>query len=82
MAEACAFGLEDRISGEIVAVALVASPESTLEQAALTAWCAERIRRDCIPERWFFLNEIPKTDRGKINRDRVREHCLAQSKEK
>jgi acyl-coenzyme A synthetase/AMP-(fatty) acid ligase len=29
-----------------------------------------------VPEQWFVLAEIPKTDRGKINRDRVRDACL------
>ena len=77
IAEACAFGLEDAISGEIVAVALVLREGASLDGKTLAAWCAERIRRDCIPERWFFVSEIPKTDRGKINRDRVREYCLA-----
>ena len=28
------------------------------------------------PCRWYFVDEIPKTDWGKINRDRVRDHCL------
>jgi acyl-coenzyme A synthetase/AMP-(fatty) acid ligase len=28
-----------------------------------------------VPERWFLLPEIPKTDRGKINRTHIRIHC-------
>ena len=30
------------------------------------------------PERWFVVAEIPKTDRGKLNRAAVREACLAR----
>ncbi len=77
--EACAFGLPDDIAGEIVAVAIQSSPNAGVEVEALRNWCAERIRRECVPERWFFLDEIPKTDRGKLNRDRVREACLLEA---
>ena len=47
-----------------------------LAPALLRAWCLERARRDIVPERWFILDEIPKTDRGKISRARVRDRCL------
>ena len=29
------------------------------------------------PERWFVVADLPRTERGKINRDTVRESCLA-----
>lgn len=77
IAEACTFGVPDAVSGEIVAAAVCltdGTPE--LDTVALRSWCAERIRRESIPERWFFVSEIPKTDRGKINRNHVRDHCL------
>lgn len=46
----------------------------------LRKWCAEHIRTESIPERWFFLEEIPKTDRGKVNRDNVRTACVEMRK--
>ena len=75
VAEACTFGVPDPINGEMVAVA-VRLADNAAAPADLKAWCAERIRMDCVPEKWFVLPEIPKTDRGKINRDRVRDVCL------
>lgn len=77
VAEACTFGVPDPINGEKVAVAVQVLGEK-VSQAELKAWCAERIRMDCVPEKWFFVPEIPKTDRGKINRARVREVCLTK----
>lgn len=74
VAEACTFGLADPVSGEIVAAAV--SPLQGAQLEHLTAWCRQRIRRECVPEKWFVVDTIPKTDRGKINRDRVRDHCL------
>jgi acyl-coenzyme A synthetase/AMP-(fatty) acid ligase len=75
VAEACTFGVPDPINGEMVAVA-VRLADNEAAPADLKAWCAERIRMDCVPEKWFVLPEIPKTDRGKINRDTVRDVCL------
>jgi acyl-CoA synthetase (AMP-forming)/AMP-acid ligase II len=76
VAEACCFALPDAVSGELVAAAVKLAPGSTLAPAALRAWCLERARRDIVPERWFILGEIPKTDRGKVSRARVRDRCL------
>ena len=75
VAESCTFGVPDPINGEMVAVA-VQLVDNEVAPAELKQWCLERIRRDCVPERWFVVSEIPKTDRGKINRARVRDACL------
>ena len=74
--EACAFGIPDPVSGEIVGVAVRGAPGRTLDPAELREWCGARIRRESVPERWFVVEEIPKTDRGKVKRERVRDSCL------
>ncbi len=74
--EVCVFGIPDPISGEKVAAACVLADGSTIGKKDLSEWMAPLIRREAIPESWFFLPEIPKTDRGKINRDTVRKVCL------
>jgi acyl-CoA synthetase (AMP-forming)/AMP-acid ligase II len=75
--EACAFGLDDAVAGEVVAVAIVAEPGQVLDHRALAKWCAERIRREAVPARFFVVGAIPRTDRGKINRDTVRAAVMA-----
>jgi len=77
--EACTFGIPDAVGGEIVGVAIRLADTGNTDTEALRAWCRERIRAESVPERWFVVSEIPKTDRGKINRDRVRDHCLAKA---
>lgn len=73
--EACAFGVPDPLLGEAVGIAVrLAEQAPTVKE--LREWCAERIRSECVPERWFVVSEIPKTDRGKLNRDRVRNFCM------
>jgi len=78
VAEACAFGLDDPIAGEIVGIALALKDGAAFTQSDFRAWCGERIRTECIPERWFVLPDIPKTDRGKLNRDTVKAVCLEE----
>ncbi|MBL6947005.1 MAG: AMP-binding protein, partial [Rhodospirillales bacterium] len=76
VAEACAFGIPDSISGEIVGIAVRTQEGSKVTVDGLRKWCRERLRREAVPERWFLVGEIPKTDRGKINRERVMKSCL------
>jgi acyl-CoA synthetase (AMP-forming)/AMP-acid ligase II len=76
VAEACVFGIADPVSGEVVAAAvkLIAGASETPE--SLRAWCRARLRREAVPERWYFVDAIPRTARGKVNRDAVRRHVL------
>jgi oxalate---CoA ligase len=69
--EACCFREPDPVSGDIVSIAvrLVRDARETAE--SLRAWCAERIRKQAIPERWYFVEEIPRTSRGKVSREEV-----------
>jgi acyl-coenzyme A synthetase/AMP-(fatty) acid ligase len=74
--EACTFGIPDAIQGEVVATA-VRLVDETISPTELKNWCMERIRMYCIPDKWYVVSEIPKTDRGKINRANVRDKCLS-----
>jgi acyl-CoA synthetase (AMP-forming)/AMP-acid ligase II len=74
--EACAFALPDAVVGELVAVAIVAADGEPIDTDALKAWCSQHIRREAVPAKIFVLDELPRTDRGKLNRDRVRAACL------
>lgn len=78
--EACAFGIPDPVSGETVAAAVLLKAQAKADASELAQWCKQRIRSDCVPEKWYFVAEIPKTDRGKINRAVVRDYCLETSK--
>jgi acyl-CoA synthetase (AMP-forming)/AMP-acid ligase II/thioesterase domain-containing protein len=71
IAEACVFGIPDSMSGEAVAAAIRLASGATASAESLQAWCRERMRRDAVPEHWFFVADIPRTPRGKISRDGV-----------
>ena len=75
--EACAFGVPDDISGEVVGVAIQAMDGADIGAGTLRRWCAERIKPEGIPQKWYFIAAIPKTcAAGKINRKAVMEYCL------
>lgn len=71
--EACAFGIPDPIQGETVGIAICG--DADVDVQALKAWTSKRIRQHCVPDKWFVLDEIPKTDRGKVQRAKVMTHC-------
>lgn len=76
--EACAFSMPHEVEGETVAAAVALTPGSTLSITDLRKWCARHLVREKLPERWFIVPEIPKTDRGKVSRDAVARACLQE----
>jgi acyl-coenzyme A synthetase/AMP-(fatty) acid ligase len=72
VAEACVFGVADAASGEAVAAAIRLVDGASESTQALRAWCRERLRREAVPERWFIVDNIPRTATGKVSRELVR----------
>jgi acyl-coenzyme A synthetase/AMP-(fatty) acid ligase len=76
--EACAFGVDDRISGQNVNVAIVLKNDSKLGE--VKSWLKGNISSYKLPAKWFVLNSIPKTERGKVNRKNVAQYCHRNKK--
>jgi acyl-CoA synthetase (AMP-forming)/AMP-acid ligase II len=73
--DVCTFAIEDRLLGEDVAMAVVlrrADPE-TLQR--LHDWMARHLAKHQMPRRWYLVDEIQRTSRGKINRAAVAARC-------
>jgi len=75
--EACAFAIADNISGEVVAAAIKLTQNACSDSLDLKNWLKTRIRNEAQPQKVFYLDEIPKTDRGKLNRDNVAAFCAS-----
>lgn len=75
--EACAFAMPDGAGGEAVGLALRLHDGATVSTGELAAWARQQIRPEAVPSRITLLAEIPKTDRGKLNRSQVEQHCRA-----
>ena len=75
--DVCAFAVPDPLHGEDVGVAVVLQTPDVLDR--LYEWTSERLGSHQVPQRWYLVSEIPRTPRGKVNRQRVAEGCESLS---
>ncbi|MCO6411439.1 MAG: acyl--CoA ligase [Thiogranum sp.] len=73
----CCFGFDDPLYGQNVGVALVLEDTSADTLRELHAWMKHHLAAHQLPVKWYLLDAIPRTSRGKINRDSVAEACAA-----
>jgi len=73
--DVCTFAYPDPLYGENVGMALVLKTPDDETLRGLNAWMGEHLAQHQFPERWYLVDEIPRTSRGKINRDVVSETC-------
>jgi fatty-acyl-CoA synthase len=66
--ECAAFGVADAQWGEAVAVAVVRRPGAAVDDGDLVAHLQTRIARYKLPRRWLWLDALPKTALGKVQR--------------
>jgi acyl-CoA synthetase (AMP-forming)/AMP-acid ligase II len=76
--DVCSFAYADPLLGEDVgvAVALKQHDDSTLRD--LHQWARQHLAAHQLPQRWYVLEEIPRTSRGKVNRAQIAEHCMSR----
>ncbi len=78
--EAAAVGVPDPIYGEEVVCYVVAKPGSDLTEDSVRRHCATFLPPPKMPKQIFIVPELPKSDRGKVLRDRLREDWTARMK--
>jgi fatty-acyl-CoA synthase len=71
--EAAVIGIADEKWGERPLAAVVVPAGSAVTAAELRAFLADKIPRWQLPERWAFIDEVPKTSVGKFAKTRMRE---------
>jgi acyl-coenzyme A synthetase/AMP-(fatty) acid ligase len=77
--DVCAFPIDDAIYGQSVGMAVVLQDrqEHTIRQ--LHDWMKSHLADHKLPSRWWVMETIPRTSRGKVNRDAVKASCEQQS---
>jgi acyl-CoA synthetase (AMP-forming)/AMP-acid ligase II len=75
--DVCTFAVEDALLGEDVGIALVLRHNDDATRSDLHLWMARHLASHQMPRRWWLLDEIPRTSRGKINRSEVAARCAA-----
>ena len=76
--DVCAFALDDPIYGQSVGMAVVLSDNDDATIQALHAQMGRQLAEHKMPSRWWILEDIPRTSRGKLNRDAVKAACAVR----
>ena len=75
--DACSFAFADDFYGENVGLAVVLADARDATLLGLHQWLCTHLAEHKHPARWYVLDAIPRTSRGKVNRDTVRQACMA-----
>lgn len=71
--EAAVVGVPDERWGERPLVVVVGSGEVTVEPGEMLDFLSNRVARWWLPERWAFVEELPKTSVGKFDKRKLRD---------
>jgi len=75
--DVCAFAVEDELLGEDVGVAVVLGNVEDESLRDLYRWTSQHLAQHQMPKRWYIVDEIPRTSRGKVNRAGVAARCAS-----
>ncbi|MCE9622797.1 MAG: long-chain fatty acid--CoA ligase [Actinomycetia bacterium] len=70
--EAAVFGVPDDRWDERPLACIVLKPNAAASADELRTWLADRTAKFCVPERWAFIGEVPKTSVGKFDKKVLR----------
>ena len=77
VAEAAVIGVPDDRLGEIVGAAIVLAPGTELTEQGLVEYLSEHLAKFKIPERVWFLDELPRNANGKFVKRELKDTLLS-----
>ena len=77
--DGAAVGVPDKIYGEEVVAYVMPMPGVTLTEADVVAHCKQHLAAAKLPKQVLIVPELPKSDRGKVLRDKLRADWLARN---
>jgi acyl-CoA synthetase (AMP-forming)/AMP-acid ligase II len=79
IAEAATIGVPDRIYGEEVVAFVVPRIGAKISEPDILAFCTAKFAVGKAPKRIFVVDALPRSDRGKIRRDELKEKWITMS---
>ena len=73
VAEVAAFGVPSQLSDEDVMVVIVPNPGHDVDLGSIVEHCSVRMPRYMVPRYWDVVDELPRTQTGKVEKFRLRE---------
>ncbi len=77
--EAAAVGVPDKIYGEEVVAYAIAKPGKSLTEQSVVEYCKQHLAAAKVPKQVFIVSELPKSDRGKVLRDKLKEDWVRRN---
>lgn len=77
--DGAAVGVPDKIYGEEVVAYVMAKPGVTLTEADVVAHCKQHLAAAKLPKQVLIVPDLPKSDRGKVLRDKLKADWLARN---
>ena len=78
IAEAAVVGLPDEILGEAIQAVVVLKSDCEAETKEIQSWCQKHLAVFKVPRNIWFVDALPKTQAGKINKLQLKELCQAR----
>ena len=79
VADVCAFALDDPLYGQNVGLAVaLTEPGDDAAVRELYGWIRRRLAEPKLPARWWLVDAIPRSERGKVSREAVRDVCAGR----
>ncbi len=74
--EVAVIGIPDEIMGESIVAFITTHDREKLDEKAIQKECASKLEIFMVPQRIFFLNEMPKSSNGKIDKKALKKSVL------
>ncbi|MFI5325288.1 MAG: AMP-binding protein [Candidatus Rokuibacteriota bacterium] len=78
VADVCAFAVDDPLYGQNVGLAVALTEPDDAAVREVYGWIRERLAESKLPARWWLVDAIPRSERGKVSREAVREACAGR----
>ena len=79
VAEAAVIGIPDELRGEIVGAVISLKPEETIAEQEIRHLCLEHMANYKVPKQIVFLDSLPKTTDGTIDKQKIKEYLSIPS---
>jgi acyl-coenzyme A synthetase/AMP-(fatty) acid ligase len=72
VAEVAVIGLPDEILGQAVKTFIVPAPDAKLTEKDVLKYCSQNMESFMVPKYIEFMNSLPKTPNGKIDKKQLK----------
>jgi acyl-coenzyme A synthetase/AMP-(fatty) acid ligase len=70
--------VDDPLYGQNVGLAVTLTEPDDAAVREVYGWIRERLAEGKLPARWWLVDAIPRSERGKVSREAVREACAGR----